>query len=248
MIILRISVHSKDPKVDLPRVGATIFARKKGEEIWHKYRYTRVGSKLSVEKNKKNPYMNFRAEDRSGKGFFWNDIDWMYGHEKDAPQTVDNFLQYVDKDEKVGEQAKVITNEYFPANVYVVFIPPKFHHYPFVIEAKEREMENFDKFAMYDIVKKDGQKFITSGWIITEKTVDGKQACKARLVVHGNQVIDEYRTDSPTVRKASLRLQFFLAAQFQWKVETADITSAFLQSDQLKIDMFVRPPRDIHVP
>ena len=56
------------------------------------------------------------------------------------------------------------------------------------------------------------------------------------------------KTDSPTVKKSSLRLQFFLAAQYGWKVKTADVTSAFLQAgEMLDRDVYVKPPSDIHV-
>ena len=103
-------------------------------------------------------------------------------------------------------------------------------------------MKNFDDFGVYKRVPDKGQKSISCGWVITEKILGDKVGCKARLVVHGNQLDELVDTDSPTVRKLSLRVQFTLAAQYGWQVKTADVTAAFLQSDNLDRQIFVRPP------
>ena len=94
---------------------------------------------------------------------------------------------------------------------------------------------------VYKVVKNDkNYPFITSGWVVTEKFLKGKRACKVRLVVHGNQIVDNIQMDSPTVRKSSLRILFALAVQYEWKVKTADVTSAFLQSHPLDRDVYVK--------
>ena len=103
-------------------------------------------------------------------------------------------------------------------------------------------MKNFDDFGVYKRVPDKGQKSISCGWVITEKIYGDKVDCKARLVVHGNQLDEPVDTDSPTVRKLSLRVQFTLAAQYGWQVKTADVTAAFLQSDNLDRQIFVSPP------
>ena len=162
-----------------------------------------------------------------------------------APVDIRNYVNY---DDQIPVDAKMITGPDDDIDkAYVVFIPQKYWNYPCVKEAKERELKNFDKFMVYKIVKDEKQPFITSGWVVTEKWLDGKRACKARLVVHGNQVMDNIQTDSPTVRKSSLRILFALAVQYGWKIKTADVTSAFLQSNPLEREVYVRPPADIHV-
>ena len=114
----------------------------------------------------------------------------------------------------------------------MVFIPKKDWSKPFVVEAKNKEIQNFDRYGAYKTVNDKGQPRLTSGWIITEKLYGDVVGCKARLVVHGNQEMYEVRSDSPTVTKQSLRLVFTIAAQFGWEVITSDVTSAFLQSDK----------------
>ena len=130
----------------------------------------------------------------------------------------------------------------------MVFIPKKDWSKPFVIEAKEREIQNFDRYGAYKTVSDEGQPRLTSGWIITEKLYGDIVGCKARLVVHGNQELYDVRTDSPTVMKQSLRLAFTIAAQYGWEVITSDVTSAFLQSDKPDREIFVQPPNDIRIP
>ena len=58
----------------------------------------------------------------------------------------------------------------------------------------------------------------------TEKMLVNVNGVKARLVARGNEV----RTDSPTIVKPTLRIQFALAAQYGWKIECSNATAAFL--------------------
>ena len=131
---------------------------------------------------------------------------------------------------------------------YVVFIPRKDWTKPFVIEAKQKELENFQRYGAYKTITDEGQPRLTSGWVITEKLYGDVVGCKARLVVHGNQEEYDVRSDSPTVTKQTLRLVFALAAQYGWEVITSDVTSAFLQSDKLDREIYVLPPADVRTP
>ena len=138
-----------------------------------------------------------------------------------------------------GEQIdKAQLNEQENEN-YVVFIPRKDWEKPFVIEAKEKELRNFESYGAYETVPDQGQARLTSGWVITEKLYGDVVGCKARLVVHGNQEAYDFRKDSPTVTKQTLKIVFSLAAQYGWEVITSDVTSAFLQSDRLDREIYV---------
>ena len=103
-----------------------------------------------------------------------------------------------------------------------------------MVEAIQQELQKFKNFGVYNSVPYKGQEpLLTSGWVVTEKIIGGELGCKARLVVHGNQDTAEIDVDSPTVQKSSLRLQITIAAQYGWELKTSDVTSAFLQSDNL---------------
>ena len=104
-----------------------------------------------------------------------------------------------------------------------------------------KELDNFTKFDVYDLVKDVGQPFITSGWVIVEKEKEGQWITKARLVIHGNQELNAVRSDSPTVKKQNLRLQLAIAAQNNWTMCSADVQAAFLQAVDLDRDIYVKP-------
>jgi len=117
------------------------------------------------------------------------------------------------------------------------------------VAAKQKELQHFKDYKVYKTVPDLGQPRISSGWIVTRKEIEGKPGVKARLVCHGNQAslmeetVDQ-RSDSPTVKKSSVRLMIFLAAQYGWKIETRDVTAAFLQADDLEREIYVQPPKE----
>ena len=113
---------------------------------------------------------------------------------------------------------------------------------PAVIKAKEAEIQRFQEFGVFDEVKDQGQHAVSSRWVITSKA-EGKY--KARLVARGFQELCENQSDAPTASRISKRLLFSIAACQNWEVRTLDITSAFLQSDEIKREVYVKPPQDI---
>lgn len=48
--------------------------------------------------------------------------------------------------------------------------------------------------------------------------------------------------DSPTARKAAIRILITIAAHKQWTIKTTEIKSAFLQGKELSRDVYLRPP------
>ena len=132
--------------------------------------------------------------------------------------------------------------------VYVVELPVKEHGRPEVVVAKEKEIENLKKYEVFQKVRDEEQVTIGTRWVITQKEAhDGqKTQVKARLVAQGFQEIDKVQSDSPTVLRESFRMFLSLAATTRIeKLRSIDIRAAFLQSDKLKRDVFVRLPKDI---
>ena len=99
---------------------------------------------------------------------------------------------------------------------------------------------------MYSEEKYRDQDCISTRWVIVKKG----QNFKARLVARGFQEnqCEEFRVDSPTVGKAATRICFALAASKQWKLESTDIKSAFLQSDKLDREVYSIPPKEAGTP
>ena len=119
---------------------------------------------------------------------------------------------------------------------------------PEVIEAKEKEVENLKKYEVFEKVKDEGQQLIGTRWVITQKeNHDGqKTQFKARLAARGLQEVEKVQSDSPTALRDSFRMFLSLAATTKiQKLRSIDIRAAFLQSDKLKREVFVRLPEDI---
>ena len=111
-------------------------------------------------------------------------------------------------------------------------------------EAKKTELESLKRFNTFIEVRDAGQSTVSSKWVITPKTVAGKLQYKARLVCRGFEE-NLSATDSPTVDKSNLRLFSALCPTFGWKPKSLDVKSAFLQSEDLDREVFVKPPRDV---
>lgn len=102
---------------------------------------------------------------------------------------------------------------------------------PMLASAKAIELERWKEYAVYNEVEDEGQDFITVTWVVTEKqrTDDNKQV-KARLVARGfEETNSDIRKDSPTCSKPSIRLVCSIANSNSWKIQSMDITAAFLQ-------------------
>ena len=81
---------------------------------------------------------------------------------------------------------------------------------PEVIEAKQKEIENLEKYEVFEEVKYEGQETVGSRWVITKKEkADGqKKNIKGRLVAKGFQEIEAPQLDSPTMLRESMKFFF----------------------------------------
>ena len=138
----------------LPKKGSTIFVRWKEpwestSDLWYMYKYLNRGTKASG-KHKFNPWMNVE-DSKTGErlGFWHSDVEWMYGNHSLAPESIHN---YVKLDDQLPVNPKLIAEEDI-SHAYVTFIPRKYWNHPFVREAKEAEIRNFQKFNTYTWVR-----------------------------------------------------------------------------------------------
>ena len=131
--------------------------------------------------------------------------------------------------------------------VFAVEIPVAEHKAPEVIEAKEKELENLSKYDVFEEVEDSGQERITSRWVITRKErADGQKAdYKGRLVARGFQEKSAPQSDSPTMRRESLKLLLSVAANEGFSLRSIDIRAAFLQAKGLEREIFMMPPKDV---
>ena len=129
------------------------------------------------------------------------------------------------------------------ADTYFTIVPEARHNEIGIRQAKEREMENWRAFDVFEeIVKPENEPIITTRWVITEK----ENKFKARLVARGFQEQDNsIPSDSPTVNKSSLRLFLALISLNGWQCETMDVRAAFLQGKAIDRRVLVQPPKDL---
>ena len=75
---------------------------------------------------------------------------------------------------------------------------------------------------------------------------DGSRDMKARIVPHGNRddEKDDIRNNPSTEQLNIIRLLLSLVIFLGFRLATADIKGAYLQSGPIKRDIFVRPPRE----
>ena len=103
-----------------------------------------------------------------------------------------------------------------------------------------------ERHDVFEEVKKANHQCISSRWVVTEKFKNGKQVVKARLVARG---FEEDSTNlvkySPTCSRESLRLLFTVAATMNWKLQSVDITCAFLQGNTIDREVYLQLPKDI---
>ena len=149
----------------------------------------------------------------------------------------------------VKQLEKVTPNADVNDDVYVVQIPRYRHHENCCKTAKEKELNSWDDYMVYEEVVDKGQERLGTNWVLTEKLVKGVRTVKARLTVRGDQEeTEDVRKDSPTVRKGNIKIFSCIAAKEGWDICASDVTCAFLQGAELTRDVFVLPPRERRVP
>ena len=129
--------------------------------------------------------MKVKTMDGEEVGFRENYVEWLCETGESTPVPIETFA----------------THE----GAYVQFIPQKEWDHSVIKEAKEKGLANFDRFMSFMAIKDNKtESFGNSGWIVTERIRKGKKDCKARLFVHGNEIVDNIKTDCPTASKISL--------------------------------------------
>jgi hypothetical protein len=112
------------------------------------------------------------------------------------------------------------------------------------IEAKLNELESWKSNSVYEEVPDVGQPCISVRWVIRPKVIDGKLQTKARLCARGFEETCEFRTDSPTCMRESVRAALCIIVTKSWVLHSIDYKTAFLQGNPIERELFVRPPKE----
>ena len=155
---------TQSPK--LPKKGDRISYKEKNGNIWYKAVVLGRTSKRNV---KKNVHFNIDREQGGAAGIVLENYDWRIEHSPGNSfryQPSPSVHSQIEYDDSQIENAEVTERE---NESFVVFIPRKDWDKPFVVEAKEKEIANFNRYGAYKVVPDEGQPRLPSGWIITEK-------------------------------------------------------------------------------
>ena len=140
------------------------------------------------------------------------------------------------------EEIHYFEDEFSPEGIFAVTVPKQRYNDPRVRRAMDTELEAWRKYQVYREVPDTGQKAVSTRWVVTMK---GNDEYKARLVVRGFEEELEETVSSPTGDKSSIRIMITLAKAHGWKIESVDFKAAFLQSQHLDRQVYVRPPRNL---
>ena len=86
-------------------------------------------------------------------------------------------------------------------------------------QAKIKELDHWTSYNVNDEVSDQGQCYLNTRWVITEK----ESGMKARLVVRGFKEESDVQTDSPTAAKDTVRVFFALRSTLKWTVASMDV-------------------------
>ena len=142
--------------------------------------------------------------------------------------------------------------EYEEEKTYVINIPRSRHGEPDCVAAKQKELRDFKNYDVYEIVEKPNNKnIIGTEWVLVEKDKpDGSKVTKARLCLRGDQEagIHQIPRESPTVNKISVKILVTLAVSQGWDIRSCDVERAFLQTENITREVFVKPPAEMNLP
>ena len=110
-------------------------------------------------------------------------------------------------------------------------------------DAKMLELQKLKDFDTYEEIYDEGQDCISSRWVLWKKGVKLDEV-RARLVACGFEEEEEIQSDSPTLSKAGFRTILATAASKNWKIETTDFKSAFLQGSAVDRTIYLKPPKE----
>ena len=222
-----------------------------------KQKYPKVNDKITclIWDGDDAKWLNVQVDSRGGKAKGKNKDYFIVKYDDESEGGV--HLDQV-QPSQVAEQARVsrpdVENPTLDAGVEefendddevsVVSIPCHLNGEPAVIEAKRKELENLKAFKVFEEVEDTGQCRIRSGWVITEKILRQSKGVKERLVARGNEEQKKVKTDSPTISKMTLIIMFAMTAQFGWRIESSDVTAAFVQGASIDREVFVTPPQE----
>ena len=196
----------------------------------------KVNDRIWIRENDQGTWTNVKILGKGGKSTGRN--RFYYNVENESQEEFGVFFDQVQFEIIAENSISDDTHE----EVNAVFIPAYRHQEAEVIQAKQVELQNWKDMEIYEEIKDQGQKVISTRWVIMEKICEGQKGAKARLVARGFEDEDQVPSDSPTAAKVTLRTVLAITANEGWIIETIDIKAPFLQSRTINRNVYILPP------
>ena len=173
-----------------------------------------IGRGAKASSKKYGDYFNVRIDGQEPAGVYLDKVIWKRG----------------------GEEAEDQVN--------VVIVPSREHGRPECMEAKNKELDAFKRFEVYEEVDDIGQERLSSRWVLTDKSTETESRIKARLVCRGFEEEVKIQSDSPTGGKETLHILLAIAASKEWRIKSGDVKNAYLQGTMLEREVYMEPPAE----
>ena len=130
-----------------------------------------------------------------------------------------------------------------PEEINLVLVPSERHDDNDCLKAKEAELKKLEHFGSYEEVEDEGQFKISTRWVLWLK----EDEIRARLTARGYEEQNDMPRKSPTISKQTFRTFLAISSSLGYEIKTTDIKSAFLQTNRLKREVFIKPPKEAKV-
>ena len=207
------------------------------------------GMTIRVRYNDQNSWENIKLVSRAGKvgGKYQN--EWNVLKEDDEPAVVDIDKEVEEWEEQENDNAlRTNSVELIPYEIKPIELVPceifQLNHENEVEQAKLAELKSWKDNNVYTEVENKNQSTISIKWIIKPKLLEGVLSTKARLVLRGYEEQSDFRTDSPTCKRESIRFALVVMATKRWKLHSSDFKTAFLQGKEIQRKVYVIPPKE----
>jgi hypothetical protein len=215
---------SRTRSAPYPKAGDQI--QFKDGEQWKEAKVTGRGGKASSRSN--YDYFNLKEGESQEHGVHLDKTEWRFDNAGKKPM------------EEAAESEEEGAN--------YAMIPRKEQGSLECVEAKEKELQAFMDFKVYEEVKDEGQERLSSRWIMTDKSDEQTKKVKARLVCRGYEETVKVQSDSPTGSRETLHMLLSIAASKGWQIQSGDVKNAYLQGEELEREVFMEPPREAKKP
>ena len=90
-------------------------------------------------------------------------------------------------------------------------------------DGKTAELESWKSQGIYTEVENNNQTCVSTRWVKSKKSLEGKPITKARLCATGFEEVQDFRTDSPCCSRIGIQLALSVLTLYKWQLKSVDV-------------------------